>query len=80
MHAIRLFPGKEESIRGANKFHTSQINKVRLTKKRNSKRKRDVFENDRMLRDQRDNLRNQVLQLRAKQEWAKIIQANIEAE
>lgn len=45
-----------------------------------AKRKRQVFENGRMLKAQRDDLRNKVPRLRAEQEWAKITQAYIEDE
>ncbi|KAL1319057.1 hypothetical protein AAHE18_15G250500 [Arachis hypogaea] len=45
-----------------------------------AKRKREVFENAKMLRSERDGLRNQVPRLKAEKEWAKVTQANIEAE
>ena len=54
--------------------------KLDQLRKEMAKEKEKCFENGRMLRGQRDNLRNQVLRLRAEQEWVKIIQANIEAE
>ena len=43
-------------------------------------RKREVFDNGKMLRGERDGLRNQVPRLKAEQEWAKVTQANIEEE
>ncbi|MED6223665.1 hypothetical protein PIB30_076241 [Stylosanthes scabra] len=44
------------------------------------KRKREVFENAKMLRSERDGLRKQVPRLKAEKEWAKATQANIEEE
>ena len=44
------------------------------------KRKREVFDNGKMLRDEKDGLRNKVPRLKAEQEWVKITQGNIEAE
>ncbi|KAK7314805.1 hypothetical protein VNO77_33333 [Canavalia gladiata] len=45
-----------------------------------AKRKRELFHKGRAMKAERDDLRNQVPRLKAEKEWAKIIQANIEAE
>ncbi|RYR57996.1 hypothetical protein Ahy_A05g023659 isoform A [Arachis hypogaea] len=45
-----------------------------------AKRKREVFEIAKILRSERDGLRNQVPRLKAEKEWAKVTQVNIEAE
>ncbi|KAJ1417959.1 TMV resistance protein N-like [Sesbania bispinosa] len=45
-----------------------------------AKRKIELFHEGRVMKTERDDLRNKVPRLKAEQEWAKITQANIEAE
>lgn len=58
----------------------AEIAKSRVKRDAVAKRKRELFQEGKVVKEKRDDLWNQVPRLKAEQEWAKTIQANIEAE
>ncbi|MED6146143.1 hypothetical protein PIB30_031735 [Stylosanthes scabra] len=77
---LESFEEKKRELEGQINAIKAEIADLNAESETAGKRKREVFENAKMLRSKRDGLRKQVPRLKAEKEWAKATQANIEAE